>query len=50
MVAGASVGACAGTLVSVATVLAEHPAINAHDTKTFRTTTIVGQPATSDLP
>ncbi len=46
----AAVVAGSGTLVSVATALAEQPAINASNTIAFRRAAIVRQPVTGDLP
>lgn len=50
VVVGATVGAGGGALVSVATALAEQPAVNAASTIAFRRAAIVRQPGTSDLP
>ena len=46
----AAVGAGGGALVSVATALAEQPAVNATNTIAYRSAAIVRQPVTGDLP
>ena len=50
VVVEAAVVAGSGTLVSVATALAEHPAVNASNNIAFRRAAIVRQPVTGDLP